>query len=139
MNAIKSLLILFSISSSVSLFFSKDFTEGIKYFLAISLIQIILYQIYLKIVSLYIERIKLDKIKEYSKQGVEVSCPCYRENKVFIPIRLNANNDYKCLECNKNVSVNVDIKTFLATEPLDGEATDAALLMAIEKIKQSPE
>ena len=121
------------------MFFSKDFTEGIKYFLAISLIQIIFYQIYLKILSLYIERIKLDKIKEYSKQGVEVSCPCYRENKVFIPIRLNGNNDYKCLECNKNVSENVDIKTFLATEPLDGEATDAALLMAIEKIKQSPE
>ena len=139
MNVIKSLLILFSISSSISLFFSKDFIEGIKYFLAISLIQIIFYQIYLKILSLYIQRIKLDKLKEYSKQGVEVSCPCYRENKVFIPIRLNGNNDYKCLECNKNVSVNVDIKTFLATEPLDGEATDAALLMAIEKIKQSPE
>jgi hypothetical protein len=139
MNVLKSLLILFSISCSISLLFSKNIIDYIKYFLSISLIQIILYQIYLKIVSIFIEKIKLDKIKEYSKQGMEVSCPCYKANKVFIPIRLNGNNDFKCLECNKNVSVTVDVKTFLATEPLDGDATDAALLMAIEKIKQSPE
>jgi hypothetical protein len=139
MNVIKSLLILLTVSCSISLIFSKDFVSGVKYFFAISLIQIILYQIYIKIIHLYVENIKLQKIKEYSKQGVEVVCPCYRENKVFIPIKLDSNNDYTCMECKKNVSVNIEVKTFLATEPLDGEATDAALLMAIEKIKQSPE
>jgi hypothetical protein len=44
-------------------------------------------------------------------------------------------NDYKCLECDKNVSVNVDVKTFLVTEPLDGDHVDVALAKAIEEIK----
>jgi len=139
MNVIKSILILSIISTSITLFFAKDYKDFLKFYFALSLIQIIVYQIYLKVLSLFVENMKLQKIKEYSKQGLEVTCPCYKQNKVFIPIKLNGNNDYKCLDCNKNVSVNLDVKTFLATEPLDGEATDAALLMAIEKIKQSPE
>ena len=88
---------------------------------------------------MFYDNLNIQKLKEYSKQGVEITCPCYMENKAFIPIRLNEINDYKCLECGKNVSVKVDVKSFLATEPIDGDQIDSALLEVIEKIKNKPE
>lgn len=88
---------------------------------------------------MYYDKLMVDKINAYSKQGMEVTCPCYKESKMFIPIRLNGVNDYKCLECSKNVSVNLEAKTFLVTEPVDGDHIDSALLEAIEKIKNKPE
>ncbi len=139
MNILRSLSALFIVSLTVSLLLYNDIYSFFKYFLLSTVIQIILYQIYLKIVYLYVENLKLQKIKEFSKQGMEVTCPCHKENKVFIPIKLNSNNDYKCLECNKNVFVNIDVKTFLTTEPIDNDAADVELIKAIEKIKQSAE
>jgi hypothetical protein len=136
MVLLKSIGTLFAISTCVALGFSKDTLDFFKYFGVTSLIQIILYQIYLRILKAYYDFLNYKKIEQYNQQGVEITCPCYREKKALIPIKLNQVNDYKCLDCNKNVSVNVDVKTFLATEPLDGEATDLALLKAVETIKQ---
>lgn len=135
MKLIKSLLILTCISSGLAVAFSSSINSFFKLFFAFSVAQIIIYQLYVNIVKMYYENLNIQKLKEYSKQGVEVTCPCYRENKVYIPIRLDGINDYKCLECDKNVSVNVDVKTFLVTEPLDGDHVDVALAKAIEEIK----
>lgn len=133
---IKSIGALFSISTCIALSLSNDKFQFLKYFIVSCIIQVILYQLYVRILKAYYDFLNYKKLEQYNQQGVEITCPCYREKKALIPIKLNQINDYKCLDCNKNVSVNVDVKTFLATEPLDGEATDLALLKAVEAIKK---
>jgi hypothetical protein len=133
---IKSIGALFAISTCIALSLSNDKFQFFKYFIVSCIIQVILYQLYVRILKAYYDFLNYKKIEQYNQQGVEITCPCYREKKALIPIKLNQINDYKCLDCNKNVSVNVDVKTFLATEPLDGEATDLALLKAVEAIKK---
>jgi hypothetical protein len=136
MVLLKSIGTLFAISTCIALAFTNNTFDFLKYFSVSSILQIILYQVYIKVFKAYYDFLNYKKIEQYTQQGVEITCPCYREKKALIPIKLNQVNDYKCLDCNKNVSVNVDVKTFLATEPLDGEATDLALLKAVETIKQ---
>jgi hypothetical protein len=136
MVLLKSIGTLVAISTCIALLFCNNKLDFLKYFASATLIQVILYQIYLKILKGYYDFLNYKKLEQYNQQGVEITCPCYREKKALIPIKLNQVNDYKCLDCNKNVSVNVDVKTFLATEPLDGEATDLALLKAVETIKK---
>jgi hypothetical protein len=136
MVLLKSIGALCAISSCIALLFSNNVLDFFKYFASATLIQVILYQIYVKLLKAYYDFLNYKKLEQYNQQGVEITCPCYREKKALIPIKLNQVNDYKCLDCNKNVSVNVDVKTFLATEPLDGEATDLALLKAVEAIKK---
>jgi len=136
MVLLKSIGTLFTVSTCIALAFTNNIFDFLKYFGVATLIQIILYQIYVRILKAYYDFLSYKKLEQYNQQGVEITCPCYREKKALIPIKLNQVNDYKCLDCNKNVSVNVDVRTFLATEPLDGEATDLALLKALQAIKQ---
>lgn len=83
------------------------------------------------------EKLTNERISEYSKQGMETTCPCYKNKKVFIPIRLDTDNSYKCIDCDKNVSVKVDVKTFLATEIIDLDQSEKAFIDAVKKIKES--
>ena len=69
------------------------------------------------------KQLENERIKEFSYQGIEVECPCSRKIKDFIPIRLNAQNRYKCKECQKTISVYVTPSTALATEPIENTDT----------------
>jgi hypothetical protein len=137
-NLLKPLGILFVISGSVSLVFSENSLTFIKLFLFSSIIQIILYDIYKRILSIYAERIKNERIKEFSKQGMEVKCPCYLEKKMFVPITLNSDNYYKCLECKKDVSVEIQTKTFLKTEIMDLDNAELAISEVYKKLQEKP-
>jgi len=55
---------------------------------------------------------------ELSKQGAEVTCPCDRGIKCFVPITLNERNEYVCPGCKKDINVLVDLKTVLVTTPI---------------------
>ena len=68
--------------------------------------------------SLKNKSIENERIKEFSFQGLEVECPCHKKIREFVPIKLNADNKYKCSECQKIVSVIVDANTALATQPI---------------------
>lgn len=85
-------------------------------------------------VELFVEKLLNDRISEYSKQGVEVTCPCARAAKHFVPVQLNTDNSYKCLDCTKNIVVDVEVKTFLETTPMDLEKTSAALDVVYDQV-----
>lgn len=58
------------------------------------------------------------RIKEFSYQGVEVTCPCHKQNKEIVPFRFNTDNRYKCTDCSKTIVVLVEPYTAIATEPI---------------------
>lgn len=137
MQVIKSLLILFSVSTAFSLPLSSDYLSFIKWFVVFSIIQVIIGNIYNHYVAYKFDELKTKREAELSKQGVDIVCPCHRASKMFIPIRLNKDNSFKCLECDKNVAVDVKVDTYMATDILDlSKEEDEAFKAAIKKIKQ---
>jgi len=65
------------------------------------------------------EQIQNERIKEFSKQGLNCICPDENCNhKAFVPIALNEDNEYECPECKKKIKVYIGAKTFLATTPV---------------------
>lgn len=124
---LKSVLVLAVISTCIASLFANNIWTFLKAFTITTLLQVIAYNIYRQVVQLFAEKLMNDRISEFTKQGVELTCPCSRAVKNLIPIQLNADNSYKCLDCSKNVMVNVEVRTFLETQPLDLEKTSAAL------------
>jgi len=88
-------------------------------------LQIVGFSVYNSLLSTFIalkvKKIELQKLKELSFQGLEVTCPCYKKITDFVPITLNTSNYYKCKECSKLVSVQVFSETAITTEPLTTE------------------
>jgi hypothetical protein len=134
---IKPILILSTISTSLSLVFSNDIVSFIKYFIFFDILQVIIYNIYKNIIELFAVKLQNEKIKELSKQGIELKCPCYLEKSMFLPISLEGPNSFSCLECKKNIIVDVTAKTFLQTEMIDLEKADENFIKAYNKIQQN--
>jgi hypothetical protein len=134
---IKPILILSVISTSLSLVFSNDLYSFIKYFIFFDILQVIIYNVYKNVVELFAVKLQNEKIKELSKQGMELKCPCYLEKGMFLPISLDGPNLFNCLECKKNIIVDVTAKTFLQTEMIDLEKADENFIKAYNKIQQN--
>jgi len=130
-----SILTLCLVSSAIALPLSKDWINFLSYFFCFSVIQVILYNIYLKYIQIKIEKIKNERIKEFSKQGLEIKCPCHKSKPMFVPVELNTDNFFKCGECEKNFSVEITAKAFIQTEMVDLDAADAALVEIYKKFK----
>lgn len=64
------------------------------------------------------KKIENERIKEFSFQSVEVTCPCFKKVKDIVPVRLNTDNKYKCNECGKSVGVYLTAETAIVTEPI---------------------
>jgi hypothetical protein len=76
------------------------------------------------------KKLENERIREYSFQGIEVECPCSKQLKDFVPIRLNTPNKYKCKECKKLISVFITPSTALSTEPiLDTNTTNPSIFL----------
>lgn len=76
------------------------------------LVQIIVFYLWNSIlgavVRINLEKQETQRIEQYEKQGVDVSCAhCNAMN--FIPIRVNDENSFNCTQCDKPNSVYVDI------------------------------
>lgn len=132
-----SLLTLASISTLTALPFSSDYISFAKIFLCASIAQIICYNLYKKYLEINLERIKNERIREYSKQGLDIKCPCHLNIPMFVPITLNQKNSFKCGECKKNVSVDITAKAFLETEIIDLDVADAAFVEVYKKIQDN--
>lgn len=135
-NFLKPILITVVISSSISLIYSSSILNFLKYFFFVTVSQIILYNVYKNLVELIAEKIKNERIKEFTKQGIEVSCPCYLNNKMFVPIELGVDNNFNCLECKKDFSVEINAKTFLKTEMIDLDVAETDLIKAYKEIQE---
>ena len=134
---IKPILILSAISTSLALIFSNDLLSFVKYFIFFDIAQVIIYNIYKSIVELFAIKLQNEKLKELSKQGMELKCPCYLEKSMFVPINLEGPNAFSCIECKKNIIVDVTAKAFLQTEMIDLEKADENFIKAYNKIQQN--
>ena len=83
-------------------------------------------------VSLRNKKLENERIKEFSLQGLEVTCPCSLKKTEFVPIVLNTNNVYKCNHCLKNVSVYIVPETALITETIANNTIPAPVLPPLE-------
>ena len=132
---LKPIFILCVISTVTSLVFTRDVFDFIKWFLLISLMQIIFYNVYKNIIEYFALKLQVEKLKEFSKQGMEVKCPCYLEKKMFVPIDLNEVNVFNCKECDKSISVDITAKTFMQTDMIDLDKADENLIKAYKLIQ----
>ncbi len=134
---LRSIFLLLVVSSCVAAMLADTVWSFVRWFIVANVAQIVVYNIYRQIVALLVQRTINNRISEYTKQGVEVTCPCSKAIKNLIPIQVNTDNSYKCLDCNKNVSVRVDVQTFLETQPVDLEKSAAALDQVYTTVTQN--
>ena len=64
------------------------------------------------------KQLEVKKLEYIDSQGTEVVCPCGKQTKEFIPIRLNRPNYYKCNTCAKTLAAFVGVETAIVTEPI---------------------
>jgi len=70
-------------------------------------------------ITLNLKRIENERIKEFTKQGLDVECAYCGENN-FVPIRLAEKNEFTCTSCAKVNSVYIEVLTTQTTTPLQG-------------------
>ena len=138
LNFLKPILTLCSVSAIFAFSFSDGWISFSKIFIVSSIVQVFIYNMYKHYLYLSAEKIKNDRIKEFSKQGMEVSCPCYLEKKMFVPIELNGTNEFNCIECKKDCVVQITAKSFNKTDVIDLDEADAALIEIYKKIQNAP-
>lgn len=111
---------------------------GVSIFVGVALgviVQFGIYYAFITTLNAYIElknkKLENERIKEFSLQGLEVTCPCALKKTEFIPIVLNTNNAYKCDYCQKNVSVYIAAETALVTETIASVTLPAPVPLVI--------
>ena len=104
-----------------------NFIFGIIFGAAVQYIGFFIFQTVVEaVVSLKNKKLENERIKEFSYQGLEVECPCFKKHKDIVPIRFNTPNYYKCSDCKKTVSVLINAETAIVTEPVT--ATDIPII-----------
>jgi len=136
-NLIKQVLIFLIVSFLLTF---ALYSLGINLLISVGLsvvIQYTLYNAYVygfdTITALRLKKLEVDRLKQLSLQGTEVTCPCSQQTKEFVPIRLNKPNYYRCKACKKTVGVFTSVETALVTEPLAD--TDLASIEQLLQIK----
>jgi hypothetical protein len=99
------------------------------------IIQFGAYYAFITALGAYVElknkKLENERIKEFSLQGLEVTCPCALKKAEFVPIILNTNNTYRCDHCQKNVSVYIAAETALVTETIASVTLPAPVPLVI--------
>lgn len=122
LNILKSFLLTSVVSSlggSVCYFIGFNF---IKSFVLLAILQItisyIIRQIQLSVYSIRSQEIELQRITEFSKQGLDVEC-AYCGSHNFVPLRFDIDNNFTCTNCNKDNSIYISVTTAQVTTPLN--------------------
>lgn len=122
LNILRSLVITLVISSVVSVVFWSTGGDYIKPFVLTTVVQFAgfwLINIMLRnkhmIESKHLEN---ERIKEFSKQGVDVECS-YCKTTNLVPVRFDIDNDFECVNCGKPNAVYVGVTVTQKTTPLN--------------------
>lgn len=84
--------------------------------------------------SLEMEKQLTKRIEDAAKQTLKLKCPCTNMAEQIVPIRLDQPNFYKCINCEKNINVNLNAKTVLMTDIIDVDATHNQMVQAMNQI-----
>jgi len=122
LNLIKSVLTTIAVSSGIALILLPLVNNFWAVFAVAAITQFVVFYIVGSVIDFLAEiklkQIEAFKLAEYSKQGIEVECPCHRKIREFVPVTLNQKNSYKCNECGKNNSILIHAETAYLTEPI---------------------
>jgi hypothetical protein len=121
---IKSLLATVAVSTIFGLLFPSNFLATFAIVTAIQVLFFIALNTYRDVQK---SKAAVLEIAELSKQGLEVTCPCFKQSKQFIPIVLNDVNEYECDQCPHRVKVSISAETMIATVPVELENTATAI------------
>jgi len=76
------------------------------------------------------KRLEIQRDIEFSRQFASVTCPCDSRVNSEIPLFMGEENTYECPGCNKTINVNIQLKTYLQTTPMN-ETPDQIINKAI--------
>jgi phage FluMu protein Com len=93
-----------------------------KSFVVVMLIQIVGFYLWNSLLQMIIkfrmEREQTIRIQQYNEQGMEIKCAhCNSLN--FIPIKVNEDNQFTCIQCAKDNSVYIDVTVAPKTDVSD--------------------
>lgn len=128
---VKSLAVLLTVSVVVAFSITHNLYDFFRIFIAATFAQFIIYGCYRRVVRWIDTKLENERLKEFTKQGKEVQCPCPRALKHFIPIQLDIDNSYRCQDCKRGVIVDVEVKTFLESDMMSIPKADAAIVSSI--------
>lgn len=86
--------------------------------------------------ALEMEQQLTQRISDAAKQTLKLKCPCTNMAEQIVPIRLDEPNFYKCINCEKNISVNLQAATALMTDIISIDATHDQLVKAMSTVKE---
>ena len=115
-----SLGLTFGISTLIALFFSKDLFWLI--WSTVTVLQFVIFYFWNSFTTNRVikdlEVIKLEQIKESTRNLVQVTCPCDENFKQALDFRFDQKNVFNCEKCGKNVACDINVTTVLVTEPI---------------------
>jgi hypothetical protein len=119
---ITQILILLTVATVGSIILQQLGISAVMGFLVCIISQFGLYYAFIlcleAVVQLKNKQLENERIKEFSLQGLEVTCPCSLKKTEYVPIVLNTNNSYKCNHCTKHIGVYIVPETALITETI---------------------
>lgn len=84
-------------------------------------------------------KLELAAAAELAKISADVICPCDKKVKTTIPIEMNSDNAYICAQCEKRVSVLLETKTFLKTDPIiEDPLKNPKIIQDVEEALKDP-
>lgn len=64
-----------------------------------------------------------------AQQSIDVVCPCDRAIPTNLSVKLDRQNSYTCLGCNKQIGIQIQAKTYLLTTPVSVNPIDTPILV----------
>lgn len=122
MVILRSIAITLCVSGTCGLlFWSLDYSF-IKAFTLSTIIQFIGFWMFNSIMQ-HVRQVKMtelenQRIAEYTKQSINVECSYCKSNNL-IPLHVNGDNDFKCVNCGKENAVYVGITVTQKTNPMN--------------------
>ena len=116
-------LVSVSLTACVSTILGLIFRDSFWYVFALAaIIQIagflLFQQIYTNRLVRNFEEIKIQQIKESSRNLTDVSCPCDDQNIQTVDFRFDRKNVYTCTKCGKNFAVMATLREVMTTDPI---------------------
>ena len=87
-------------------------------------------------VALEMENQLTQRISDAAKQTLKLKCPCTKMAEQIVPIRMDEPNFYKCINCEKNINVELNARTVMMTDVVDIDATHSQVVKTMAENAQ---
>lgn len=87
-------------------------------------------------VALEMENQLTQRISDAAKQTLKLKCPCTKMAEQIVPIRMDQPNFYKCINCEKNINVELNARTAMMTDVVDIDATHSQVVRTMAENAQ---